>query len=144
MAIDPNAFFWQMQAGQRPEPAAARTLGMVIAQVDGELGSLSAEFDGQAAFLNPAGHIQGGFLAAMLDDTLGAALASTLAAGQFAPTLQLNVQFLHPAQPGKLSGSARVVQRGQRVCFLSGELRQGARIVAAATATAALKTLPSP
>jgi uncharacterized protein (TIGR00369 family) len=137
-------FFWQMQTGQLPEPAAARTLGMLITHVDGERGSLSADFDGQAAFLNPAGHIQGGFLAAMLDDTLGAALAATLAAGQFAPTLQLNVQFLHPAQPGALHGSARVVQRGQRVCFLSGELRQGQRIVATATATAAMSTLPPP
>ena len=117
---------------------------MLITHVDGERGSLSADFDGQAAFLNPAGHIQGGFLAAMLDDTLGAALAATLAAGQFAPTLQLNVQFLHPAQPGVLHGSARVVQRGQRVCFLSGELRQGQRIVATATATAAMSTLPPP
>ena len=30
---------------------------MLITHVDGERGSLSADFDGQAAFLNPAGHI---------------------------------------------------------------------------------------
>lgn len=87
--------------------------------------------------------IQGGFLAAMLDDTLGPALVATLPAGQFAPTLDLNVQFLRPARPGRLRGRGRVVQRGGRICFLAGELADAdGELVATATATAMIQTVP--
>src|SRR6201989_2269031 len=73
--------------------------------------------EGRAAreqFLNPVGAIQGGFLAAMLDDTLGPALVATLGPGLFAPTTDLHVQFLRPARPGRLTGRGRIVRRGDR------------------------------
>lgn len=139
--MDPNAFFWQIQAGKLPPPQAAQTLGMTILRVDAESGVLEAEFDGKPEFTNPAGNIQGGFLAAMLDDTMGPALSATLAAGEFAPTLQLNIQFLTPAKPGKLQAVGRIARRGGGVCFLSGELSQDGRLVATATATAAIRKL---
>ena len=93
-------------------------------------------------FLNPAGTIQGGFLAAMLDDTLGPALVATLGPGEFAPTLDLQVQFHRPALPGSLTGRGRVVRRARDIAFLAGELVDDAgRVVATATATAAVRPL---
>jgi len=139
--VDPNAFFWQIQEGKLPPPKAAQTLGMTILRVDAGSGTLEAEFEGKPEFTNPAGHIQGGFLSAMLDDTMGPAVAATLAAGEFAPTLNLNVQFLSPAVPGKLHAVGRVVRRGGSICFLSGELMQEGNLVATATATAAIRKL---
>lgn len=139
--MDPNAFFWQIQDGKLPPPEAAQTLGMNILHVDADLGILEATFDGKQEFTNPAGNIQGGFLSAMLDDTMGPALSATLNAGEFAPTLNLNVQFISPAVPGKLHAVGRVVKRGSGVCFLSGELTQEGRLVATATATAAIRKL---
>jgi uncharacterized protein (TIGR00369 family) len=68
------------------------------------------------------GVIQGGFLAAMLDDTLGPALVATLGPGQFAPTIDLHVQFLRPARPGRLTGRGRLIRRGKDVAFMTGEL----------------------
>lgn len=140
--MDPNAFFWQIQDGRLPAPPAAGTLGVKILSVDAEAGVLEAEFAGREDFTNPAGYIQGGFLSAMLDDTMGPALSATLAAGEFAPTLSLNVQFLTPARPGLLRGSGRVVRRGGGICFVAGELTQGDAVVATATATAAIRKLP--
>lgn len=139
--MDRNAFFWQVQDGKLPPPKAAATLGMTVIKVDTDAGVLEADFEGSEAFCNPAGNIQGGFLSAMLDDTMGPALAAQLAAGEFAPTLNLNVQFLAPARPGKLKGIGRVDRRGGGVGFLSGELYQGDRLVAKATATAAIRKL---
>ena len=139
--MDPNAFFWQIQEGNLPQPAAAQTLGMTILHVDSERGVLEAEFDGKPEFTNPAGNIQGGFLSAMLDDTMGPALASQLAEGEFAPTLNLNVQFFSPAKPGRLRGVGKVEKRGAGICYLSGELFQGDKVVAKATATAAIRKL---
>jgi uncharacterized protein (TIGR00369 family) len=76
----------------------------------------------------------------MLDDTLGPALVAGLDAGDFAPTADLHVQFLHPAAPGRLVGRGRVVRRGRDIGFLSGELldEQGV-VVAVATATAQIR-----
>jgi uncharacterized protein (TIGR00369 family) len=137
--MDRNAFFWQIQDGQLQAPQAARTLGTRIVSVDSNTGSIEVEFEGKETFANPAGKIQGSFLSAMLDDTMGPALAATLNAGEFAPTLDLHVQFLSPAIPGKLRGTGRVVRRGGAVCFLSGELRQEDRVVATAIATALIR-----
>ncbi len=140
--MDPNAFFWQMQAGRMPAPRAARTLGMRVLRVDAERGVLEAEFRASEAFLNPAGNVQGGFLAAMLDDTMGPALAATLAEGEFAPTVNLNVQFLAPARPGLLHGVGRITKSGS-ICFLAGELMQDGLLVASATATATIRAWPA-
>lgn len=139
--MDKDAFFWKMYEGKLPPPRAAQTLGIRIISVDGETGVVEMECEGRVEFSNPAGKIQGGFLAAMLDDAMGPALASTLASGEFAPTLNLNVQYLSSAVPGKLSARGMVVRRGAEVCFLSGELRQGGRLVATATATAIIRKL---
>lgn len=131
-----------MRAGRVPPPPAAKTLGWELVEVEPEQGTITVAFDAGEHFLNPAGVIQGGFLAAMLDDTLGPALVATLPEGQFAPTLDLHVQFLRPARPGRLTGHGRVVHRGREVCFLSGELTDpDGRTIAVATATARIQTM---
>lgn len=137
-----TGLFWDVQAGRVPAPPAAATLGWELVDVDPEKGTIVVGFRAGEEYLNPAGAIQGGFLAAMLDDTLGPALVATLPAGQFAPTLDLHVQFLRPARPGRLVGHGRVVRRGAHVCFMAGELvdEQG-RQVAVATATAHLQQI---
>jgi uncharacterized protein (TIGR00369 family) len=90
------------------------------------------------------GVIQGGFLAAMLDDTMGPALVAALGPGRFAPTTDLHVQFLRPARPGRLTGRGRVVRRGKDVAFLAGELLdESGQLVACATATAQIRSIRS-
>ena len=137
--MDKNAFFWQIQEGKLPPPQAATTLGIHIRQVAPEQGTIEVEFEGKPEFTNPIGHIQGGFLAAMLDDTMGPAISATLNAGEFAPTLNLNVSFARPAKVGKLHGKGRVVKRGKDICFLAAELYQDGELVASATATAIVR-----
>jgi uncharacterized protein (TIGR00369 family) len=133
--VDKNAFFWQIQDGRLPPPKAAATLGIQILSVSPDAGTIEVEFDGKPEFTNPAGQIQGGFLAAMLDDTVGPLISSTLRAGEFAPTLNLNVSFAKPASVGKLLGKGRIVRRGKDVSILAGELYQGGELIATATAT---------
>lgn len=109
--------------------------------IDPEAGTIEIAFTATEDFLNPVGVVQGGFLAAMLDDTLGPALVATLGPGQFAPTTDLHVQFLRPARPGRLVGRGRVVKRGKDVGFLAGELvDESGAIVAVATATAQIRS----
>jgi uncharacterized protein (TIGR00369 family) len=140
--MDKQAFFWKIVAGELPAPNAAETLGIVFKHIDAEAGTIEVELQGKPAFTNPAGNIQGGFLAAMLDDTMGPALAATLKQGEFAPTLNLNIAFHKPASVGTLTGKGRVVRRGRDVCFLAGELHQNGELVASATATAIVRAMP--
>jgi uncharacterized protein (TIGR00369 family) len=129
--------FWDMLAGRVPPPPAAATLGWELLGVDPEVGTIEVAFEASESFTNPVGAVQGGFLTAMLDDTLGPALVATLPPDQFAVTLDLHVQFLRPARPGRLVGRGRVVRRGRQVCFMSGELLgPDGDPVAVATATA--------
>jgi uncharacterized protein (TIGR00369 family) len=132
--------FWDALEGRTPMPPAAVLLGWELMAVDPEAGTIEVAFAATDQFLNPAGVIQGGFVAAMLDDTLGPALAAMLGPGQFAPTTDLHVQFLRPARPGRLTGRGRVVRRGRDVAFLAGELvDDSGQIVAVATATAQIR-----
>jgi uncharacterized protein (TIGR00369 family) len=132
--------FWDVMDGRVAAPPAAATLGWELVAVDPDAGTIEVAFAATPAFLNPVGVIQGGFLAAMLDDTLGPALVATLGPGQFAPTTDLHVQFLRPAHPGRLVGRGRIVRRGRDVAFLAGELTDGdGTVVAVATATAQIR-----
>jgi uncharacterized protein (TIGR00369 family) len=132
--------FWDVMEGREAPPPAAVLLGWELVSIDPEAGTIEVAFAATAQFLNPAGVIQGGFLAAMLDDTLGPALVATLGPGEFAPTTDLHVQFLRPARPGRLTGRGRVVRRGSNVAFLAGELLdESGQTVAVATATALIR-----
>jgi uncharacterized protein (TIGR00369 family) len=128
--------FWDAVEGKRPLPPAAASLGWTLSRAAPERGEIEICFDARDDFVNPMGRVQGGFLAAMLDDTMGPALVATLPAGQFPVTLELKVNFLRPASPGRIVGSGRVVHRGGSIAFLAGELRDEAGdVLATGTAT---------
>jgi uncharacterized protein (TIGR00369 family) len=132
--------FWEVMEGRADPPPVAELLGFRLIEIDPDQGTIETAFTATEQFLNPAGTVQGGMLAAMLDDTLGPALVATLGDGEWAPTTDLHVQFLRPAAPGEIRGHGRVVRRGKDVAFLAGELRDGAgELVATATATAAIR-----
>jgi len=129
--------FWDAVDGRAPMPTAAKTLGWSLIQANPERGEIEVSFEATDDFLNPAGTVQGGFLTAMLDDTMGPALAATLDAGLYSATLELKVSFLRPAKPGRLVGRGRVVHSGSTVAFLAGELLDDSgRVVAVGSATA--------
>lgn len=100
--MDPSTYFWQVQAGKLPKPMAAKTLGMTVEQIDQQTCTLQATFIGKPEFTNTAGHVQGGFLSAMLDDAMRSALAAMRAAGEFAPTVHLSIQFIRATRPWEL------------------------------------------
>ena len=133
--MDKNSFFWKIADGRLPWPPCAKTLGLAFVEIDGDRGTIETSFEAKPEFLNPVGNVQGGFLAAMLDDTMGTALSATLDLDQFAPTVNLNVQFHRPAALGPLKGLGRVIMRGRETCHGSAELWQNDKIVASATGT---------
>ena len=126
-----------------PTPHCALLLGLDILDADAARGWVRVGFVAKPDFCNASGTIQGGFLTAMLDDTMGPALAATLAKGEFAPTINLNVSFEKAARVGTIiQGKGRVLKRGKEICFLVGELYQNDQLVASATATAIIRRSP--
>jgi uncharacterized protein (TIGR00369 family) len=134
---DPEHPFWAAVRGDVPPPPAARLLGWKVLEAEPGSGRIRVQFEATEDFTNPLGHVQGGFIAAMLDDTLGPAGATTAGADEFGPTVELKVNFIRPARPGTFVGTGRVVHRGRSIVFLEGELRDDrGELVATATATA--------
>ncbi|MGF6597720.1 uncharacterized protein (TIGR00369 family) [Paraburkholderia sp. GAS448] len=113
-------------------PAITATLGGKIVSLGDN--TLESEYVGASAFMNPAGHVQGGILSAMLDDVTALLVTSTLGEGEHCATLSLNTSFLRPAKPGTLLGRSTLVRRGRGVCNVNGELWQDDRLVAMASA----------
>lgn len=136
-----KSLFWQMASGELPPPRCSQLLGAKFLRIDAEAGEVEVQFEGKPEFTNPIGHIQGGILAAMLDDTMGPAVVCMLPPGEFAPTLNLTISFERPAKLGTLIGKARVSKRGRQACFVSGALFQDGVQVATATATALVQPM---
>ncbi len=139
--MDNNSFFWKAQRDGVPACEAAKTLGFNFIEIDPDAGSVRLEFMCKNGFTNPAGNIQGGFLAAMLDETMGPALAATLSEGEFAPVIDLYIQFFSPATVGKIEAFGKIDKKGKEVCYLSGELRQNGKLVAKSTASSIIRKI---
>jgi uncharacterized protein (TIGR00369 family) len=105
-----------------PMPPSARLLGWTLRAVEPEAGTIEVGFTADDRFLNPAGTVQGGFLAAMLDDTQGPALFAMTGGETYAPTIDFNVAFIKPAWPGRFIGKGRVVNLGKTIAFTEAEL----------------------
>ena len=106
----------------KPAPPAAALLGWELISEDPEAGTIEIAFHPDGRMLNPQGSVQGGFVAAMLDDTMGPALVS-MSGGTIMPrSIDLNVSFIRPVMPGRVVGRGRVVKAGRAVVFLEGEL----------------------
>jgi uncharacterized protein (TIGR00369 family) len=68
------------------------------------------------------GIVQGGFLSAMLDDTMGPLIFVMTEGRMFATTIDLHVHCLRPVKPGPITTKAQLTQLGKKVAFAEGQL----------------------
>lgn len=126
-----------------PTPACARLLSLEVLDAQPEAGRIRVAFEARPEFCNASGHIQGGLLAAMLDDTMGPAMIIATAGERAPTTISLTVSYLAPAKPGRLIGEGWVVQLGQTIGFLEATLTDEAgQVIARASSSARLVRLP--
>lgn len=89
-------------------------------------------------FTNPAGIMQGGFLAAFADSAMGAA-AITYAVERkvFAANAEMKVSFLRAVEVGsQLECTSEVISGGKRVAFVEAQVVDGdGRLVGKASST---------
>ena len=120
-------------------PPCAELLGWRLLDARPKDGWVRVGFEGRREFLNPAGFVQGGLLAAMLDDTMGPAMFIHSEGRVFTPTIDMHVSFIVPAKAGPIFGEGQVVQAGKSIAFLEGKLTDATgTLLARATASARL------
>jgi uncharacterized protein (TIGR00369 family) len=121
------------------KPPCAELLGWEMVHARPAEGWVRIRFEGKPQFRNPAGYIQGGILAAMLDDTMGPAVFAMTEGALYTATIDMNVSFIAPARVGPIYGEGRVVHLGKSVGFLEAELRdETGLLIARATSSARL------
>ncbi len=126
-----------------PMPPVANMLGWRFIASDAEAGTIDVGFDAKPEFANPAGNIQGGMLAAMMDDTMGPAVLIKSGGKLMCSTIELNIQYLRPVGVGPVTTRAKVVKLGRSIGFIECELfDQEGRLCAKATTSAALAPVP--
>lgn len=118
-------------------PNCDLTLGMVCTDKS-EPGRTVWTMPADERFTNPAGLVQGGFLAALCDSAMGAA-SVTWSRGRkvYSANAELKVSFLAPVRPGgTLTCTSQVISGGGRVAFVEAEVSDGeGRLVAKASST---------
>ena len=113
---------------------------MELIALDQAAQKIRVKFEASPSFTNPMGSVQGGFVAAMLDEAMSmcALIASNITMS--APTLEFKVSFMRPLFPGKAEAEARILKFGRSTAFIESELYDAdGKMVAKASATAALK-----
>ena len=109
-------------AGEIPVPPIARTLDFTLAEVA----------EGRAVFLgrphfahyNPLGMVHGGWIATLLDSSVGCAVHTTLPVNKRYTTLELKVNYVKAVSDKlpMLRAVGQVVHRGARVATAEGRL----------------------
>ena len=122
-----------------PLPPVARLLGWKLVALDPQASTIEAEFLARAKFSNPSGFVQGGMIAAMLDDTLGPAIFAMSGGRQLTTTIDLHLHYVRPVRPGRVTTTAKVINLGVRIAFVEGRLFDSdGRLAATANASAML------
>lgn len=118
---------------QIPPPCFTEMRAEPLDYADGSL--LSLRFPVQARYQNPLGYMQGGFIVAAIDNTIGP--FSYLVAPP-SVTARLGVDYLRPVLPAMthIDCIARLVQRTRRSLYLSAEvLGPDGKVIALCQAT---------
>lgn len=127
-------------SNSKKRPPCTETLGMRLTHVDQAKMTARFDFEARQDFANPTGAIQGGFIAAMLDEAMSTAAIIASNITMNAPTLEMKVSFLRPLFVGKASAEARILKWGRTTCFIEAELFDPeGQLVAKASATQAPK-----
>lgn len=125
---------------ERAIPPSSKTLGCRPLSLDPERGFGRLEYNPGPETTNPIGGVQGGFIAAMLDDTMALCALTAIGGGYVLPTLEMKVTYLRPVKAGCVLAEGWLVHRGKSVAFLEGRLLDAEeKEIARATATAMIR-----
>ena len=121
----------------KKRPPCSDTLGMRLAEVEQDAKRIRMDFDVPTMFANPTGAVQGGFIAAMMDEAMSTCCIIASNVTMTAPTLEMKTSYLRRLMPGPASVEARILKWGRSAAFMEAECFDNkGKLIAKATATA--------
>lgn len=121
----------------KKRPPCSDTLGMRLTEVCQGERRIRMHFDVPVAFANPTGAVQGGFIAAMLDEAMSTCVIIDSNVTMTAPTLEMKVSYLSRLMPGPASVEARILKRGRSAAFMEADcFDPDGKLIARASASA--------
>ena len=129
-----------------PQPAeSSKSLGFKLISLDMSKMETRVAFEGKPEFTNPAGYIQGGYLSAMLDDTIGMLATMKTGTRAFPSTIDRHTHFLRPVRVGVIEVAARLRNIGRQVIFAEADLYDSrGKEAARARASLAINPMKAP
>ncbi len=119
-------------------PPTGVLFGTRVTEVDQAAARVRMTFEIDDRFTNPRGNVQGGIVAALLDDAAAFAGIVALAEPGFIASLELKVSFLAPTPTGTLHAEGRCLKMGRSSCFLEADLTDPAGKLLARLTSAAM------
>jgi uncharacterized protein (TIGR00369 family) len=121
----------------KKRPPCSDTLGMRLSEVTQAEKRIRMDFDVPKMFANPTGAVQGGFIAAMMDEAMSTCCIIASNVTMTAPTLEMKTSYLRRLMPGPAHVEARILKWGRSAAFMEAEcFDHEGKLVAKATATA--------
>ncbi|MEL6859459.1 MAG: PaaI family thioesterase [Pseudomonadota bacterium] len=121
----------------KKRPPCSDTLGMRLAEVEQDAKRIRMDFEVPTMFANPTGAVQGGFIAAMMDEAMSTCCIIASNVTMTAPTLEMKTSYLRRLMPGPAQVEARILKWGRSAAFMEAEcFDNNGILVAKATATA--------
>lgn len=127
-----------MAASPDAVPGMWQTLGLRLAEV--EVGLVVVEVDPDSRHANGNEIAHGGLVATLVDSSTGAAVSTTLEAGQRIATVDLQVDYHRPValHDAPIVARAVVVHAGRRLAHADCTVRVSSRVVATGRAVYAV------
>jgi uncharacterized protein (TIGR00369 family) len=126
----------RMLLGSGRQPPIHETLDITL--MSAEEGLVTVEAHPGDRHLNPAGIVQGGYVAAVLDSACGCAVHSALPSRTAFSTLELKIAYHRPVttDTGIVRAAGRLLSLGKRAAFSEAKLFDGAgKLLASATSS---------
>lgn len=126
-----------------PPAGASAFLGSAPVEIDAARGFARFAYPGKTEFCNEHGFVHGGFLSAMMDETMAIAGTAARNFDFILPTLGMKTSYLAPVKPGRLIVEGQVVRIHEREIYLDGRVFDGeGELAATASATARFRKAP--
>ena len=102
---------------------ANESFGFERVETDDPKAGISFTWTVPERYVNSAGNLQGGVLAAFIDATLGATCAAHLPADHYPALAEMKISFLRPVPAGTtITATGRVIKGGKRLLFVEAEV----------------------
>lgn len=127
------------KAPPKTRPPCSEALDAEVTEADFDTGTIKIQFMAPIEFTSPRGSIQGGFVAAMIDEAIGVPVLIK-SNGKLAPlTLDLNLTYIKPVMPGRVYGEGQIVKMGRSIAYTEAQLYdKDGDLLVKATATSKL------